>query len=101
MQPRNLLIRHLHALTDGHGRDPGSFPNALATMWFYISDDRSEAESILRDRVVPTIPHRQAQDAPIHLSWDASTLRGRSKPRLQGGTNASRVFLGCSGLKGA
>ncbi len=43
-------------LTD-RGRSPESFPNALATMWCYITDDRGEAERILRERVVPTV-HR-------------------------------------------
>jgi alkanesulfonate monooxygenase SsuD/methylene tetrahydromethanopterin reductase-like flavin-dependent oxidoreductase (luciferase family) len=40
-----------------HHKDPDTFPNALATMWCYITDDRAEAERILRERVVPTI-HR-------------------------------------------
>lgn len=39
------------------GKDPGSFPNALATMWFYITDDRAEADRVMRQRVLPTI-HR-------------------------------------------
>jgi alkanesulfonate monooxygenase SsuD/methylene tetrahydromethanopterin reductase-like flavin-dependent oxidoreductase (luciferase family) len=40
-----------------HGRSPDGFPNALATMWCYITDDQAEADRILRERVVPTI-HR-------------------------------------------
>ena len=40
-----------------HGKDPDTFPNALATMWCYITDDRAEADRILRERVVPTV-HR-------------------------------------------
>jgi len=40
-----------------HGRDPEAFPNALATMWFYISEDRDEANRVMRERVVPTV-HR-------------------------------------------
>jgi alkanesulfonate monooxygenase SsuD/methylene tetrahydromethanopterin reductase-like flavin-dependent oxidoreductase (luciferase family) len=43
-------------LTD-HGRSSERFPNALATMWCYITDDRVEAGRILRERVVPTV-HR-------------------------------------------
>jgi alkanesulfonate monooxygenase SsuD/methylene tetrahydromethanopterin reductase-like flavin-dependent oxidoreductase (luciferase family) len=39
------------------GKDPASYPNALATMWFYITEDRAEADRIMRERVVPTI-HR-------------------------------------------
>jgi alkanesulfonate monooxygenase SsuD/methylene tetrahydromethanopterin reductase-like flavin-dependent oxidoreductase (luciferase family) len=40
-----------------HGKAPHLFPNALATMWCYITDDRSEAERVLRERVVSTV-HR-------------------------------------------
>ena len=40
-----------------HDKDPDTFPNALATMWCYITDDRHEAERILTERMVPTI-HR-------------------------------------------
>jgi alkanesulfonate monooxygenase SsuD/methylene tetrahydromethanopterin reductase-like flavin-dependent oxidoreductase (luciferase family) len=47
----------LQELLAGQGKDPASFPNALATMWFYITDDRIEADNIMRERVVPTI-HR-------------------------------------------
>jgi alkanesulfonate monooxygenase SsuD/methylene tetrahydromethanopterin reductase-like flavin-dependent oxidoreductase (luciferase family) len=39
------------------GRDVAGFPNGLATMWFYITDDAIEAERVLTERVVPTI-HR-------------------------------------------
>ena len=38
-----------------HGKDPQTFPNALATMWFYITEDPSEADHIFRDRVIPAI----------------------------------------------
>jgi alkanesulfonate monooxygenase SsuD/methylene tetrahydromethanopterin reductase-like flavin-dependent oxidoreductase (luciferase family) len=34
-----------------------AFPNALATMWCYITDDRDEAERVLKERLVPTV-HR-------------------------------------------
>jgi alkanesulfonate monooxygenase SsuD/methylene tetrahydromethanopterin reductase-like flavin-dependent oxidoreductase (luciferase family) len=43
-------------LTD-RGKNPATFPNALATMWCYITDDRDEADRILRERVMPTV-HR-------------------------------------------
>jgi alkanesulfonate monooxygenase SsuD/methylene tetrahydromethanopterin reductase-like flavin-dependent oxidoreductase (luciferase family) len=48
---------HLQDLLRGHGKDPGSFPNALATMWFYITVKHAEAEKIMAERVTPTI-HR-------------------------------------------
>ena len=39
------------------GRDAGTFPNALATMWFHITDDAAEADAVLRERLLPVI-HR-------------------------------------------
>lgn len=39
------------------GRDAAAFPNALATMWCYITESRSEADEIVRTRLAPTI-HR-------------------------------------------
>jgi len=39
------------------GKDPETFPNGLATMWFFITDDAGEADRIVRERLVPTI-HR-------------------------------------------
>jgi alkanesulfonate monooxygenase SsuD/methylene tetrahydromethanopterin reductase-like flavin-dependent oxidoreductase (luciferase family) len=50
----------LQGLLPRHGKDPESFPNALATMWFYITDDHAEADRVMRERIVPTI-HRPAE----------------------------------------
>jgi alkanesulfonate monooxygenase SsuD/methylene tetrahydromethanopterin reductase-like flavin-dependent oxidoreductase (luciferase family) len=38
-----------------HGKDPQTFPNSLATMWYYITEDPAEADAILRQRVAPSI----------------------------------------------
>jgi alkanesulfonate monooxygenase SsuD/methylene tetrahydromethanopterin reductase-like flavin-dependent oxidoreductase (luciferase family) len=40
-----------------YGKDPASFPNSLATMWFHITESRGEADRVMRERIVPTI-HR-------------------------------------------
>jgi alkanesulfonate monooxygenase SsuD/methylene tetrahydromethanopterin reductase-like flavin-dependent oxidoreductase (luciferase family) len=45
------LNRHLA----DHGKVPGTFPNALATMWFYITENPSEADHIFRQRVIPAV----------------------------------------------
>ena len=45
----------LRELLAGANRDPGHFPNALATMWFHITDDDAAAERIYSERLVPTI----------------------------------------------
>jgi alkanesulfonate monooxygenase SsuD/methylene tetrahydromethanopterin reductase-like flavin-dependent oxidoreductase (luciferase family) len=43
-----------------HGKDPATYPNALATMWFYLTDDNGEADRIMRERVLPTIHRPEA-----------------------------------------
>ena len=50
----------LGSLLAAHGKDAATFPNALATMWCYITDDRNEADRILTERVIPTV-HRPEQ----------------------------------------
>jgi alkanesulfonate monooxygenase SsuD/methylene tetrahydromethanopterin reductase-like flavin-dependent oxidoreductase (luciferase family) len=47
----------LRSKLTGYGKAPDTFPNALATMWCYITEDRAEAERILHERVIPTV-HR-------------------------------------------
>jgi len=34
-----------------HGKDPATFPNALATMFMYITADRSKAERVLSETI--------------------------------------------------
>jgi alkanesulfonate monooxygenase SsuD/methylene tetrahydromethanopterin reductase-like flavin-dependent oxidoreductase (luciferase family) len=50
----------LRDLLPEQGKDPGAFPNALATTWFHITDSRSEADLVMRERIVPAI-HRPAE----------------------------------------
>ena len=47
----------LNRLLVAAGREPDAFPNALATMWCYITDDHDDAERVLHERVIPTV-HR-------------------------------------------
>ena len=47
--------RRLGELLDERGREPGAFPNGLATMWFHICDDPDEAERIYGERLLPNI----------------------------------------------
>jgi alkanesulfonate monooxygenase SsuD/methylene tetrahydromethanopterin reductase-like flavin-dependent oxidoreductase (luciferase family) len=55
--------KQLQALLLTEGKDPASFPNALATMWFYITDSRADADRVMRERMIPTI-HR-----PEEMLW--------------------------------
>jgi alkanesulfonate monooxygenase SsuD/methylene tetrahydromethanopterin reductase-like flavin-dependent oxidoreductase (luciferase family) len=45
----------LQQLLATEGKDSDTFPNALATMWFHITDDTAEADRVFRQRLVPTI----------------------------------------------
>jgi alkanesulfonate monooxygenase SsuD/methylene tetrahydromethanopterin reductase-like flavin-dependent oxidoreductase (luciferase family) len=40
---------------DAHGRDPDRFPNALATMWTWITEDPREADRVLREVLSPLL----------------------------------------------
>ena len=48
---RAALERELEA----RGRDAAGFPNALATMWTWVADDRAEAERVLAGVLAPVI----------------------------------------------
>jgi alkanesulfonate monooxygenase SsuD/methylene tetrahydromethanopterin reductase-like flavin-dependent oxidoreductase (luciferase family) len=37
------------------GRDPGGFPNALATMWTWVSKDRAGGDRVLADVLAPVL----------------------------------------------
>jgi alkanesulfonate monooxygenase SsuD/methylene tetrahydromethanopterin reductase-like flavin-dependent oxidoreductase (luciferase family) len=47
------------------GKDPSSFPNAIATMWLYITEEDRDAERMLNEVLAPA------------LSRSASELRQR------------------------
>jgi alkanesulfonate monooxygenase SsuD/methylene tetrahydromethanopterin reductase-like flavin-dependent oxidoreductase (luciferase family) len=38
-----------------HGRDPEGFPNALVTMWTWLTDDARDAERVLREVLAPLL----------------------------------------------
>ncbi|MGH2974381.1 MAG: LLM class flavin-dependent oxidoreductase [Solirubrobacterales bacterium] len=40
---------------DAHGRDPDRFPNALATMWTWVTEDARDADRVLRDVLAPML----------------------------------------------
>lgn len=50
-QARERLAGHLRASL----KDPEQFPNALATMWFHVSEDAAAAESVLTEVLAPTL----------------------------------------------
>jgi alkanesulfonate monooxygenase SsuD/methylene tetrahydromethanopterin reductase-like flavin-dependent oxidoreductase (luciferase family) len=60
-EARALLARAL----EDRGRDADGFPNALATMWTWVSNDRTEADRVLADVLAPL------------LNRDPNELRGQ------------------------
>jgi alkanesulfonate monooxygenase SsuD/methylene tetrahydromethanopterin reductase-like flavin-dependent oxidoreductase (luciferase family) len=54
---------------DGHlqsaGREPHDFPDAIATMWLFVTDSRREAEHVLNDVLAPTLNRDPTQ--LVHL----------------------------------
>jgi alkanesulfonate monooxygenase SsuD/methylene tetrahydromethanopterin reductase-like flavin-dependent oxidoreductase (luciferase family) len=38
-----------------HGKDPAQFPNALATMWTWITEDAGDADRVLREVLAPLL----------------------------------------------
>jgi alkanesulfonate monooxygenase SsuD/methylene tetrahydromethanopterin reductase-like flavin-dependent oxidoreductase (luciferase family) len=48
---REALSEQLRA----RGREPERFPNALATMWTWITDDDADADRVLRDVLAPML----------------------------------------------
>ena len=48
---KQSLAEQLHA----HGRDPDRFPNALATMWTWVTEDARDADRVLREVLAPML----------------------------------------------
>jgi alkanesulfonate monooxygenase SsuD/methylene tetrahydromethanopterin reductase-like flavin-dependent oxidoreductase (luciferase family) len=60
------------ARLDGHlsavGRDPTTFPDLIATMWMYVSDNHADADRLLEDVLAPILkrdPQQLATQLPI------------------------------------
>ncbi len=45
----------------GAGKDPARFPNAISSMFLYITEDRSEAELVLRTMLGPTFGRSESE----------------------------------------
>lgn len=72
-------------------RDPDVFPNALATMWFHITDDPTDAETVYQERLIPNIrrPEDEVRDRlPV---GPAETIAQRIAAFEQAGVQ--RIYL--------
>lgn len=48
-------LQRLQELLKTHGKDPAAFPNAIATMWLYITEDKREEERLLNEVLAPVL----------------------------------------------
>lgn len=46
---------------EAEGRPSEGFPNALATMWTWVTEDRAEADGVLQDRLAPILKRDPGQ----------------------------------------
>ena len=70
------LFADAHARLGDHlravGKEPDEFPNGLATMWFYVTEDRTETERIFHERLAPAI-HRSEEELRARLPVGSAT----------------------------
>ena len=81
----------VQAEVTGHGRDGAQFPNGIATMWCYVTEDRARAESILADVLVPILK-RPAEELRAKLPI-GSAEECAAKLLAYARSGAQRVFL--------
>ncbi len=75
----------------GAGKDPDRFPNAIATMWCYITEDKSEAKRIVRDVLSPTLNRPASELGQRALVGPARECAEKLAAYQEAG--AQRVFL--------
>ncbi len=83
--------QRLQALLEGAGKDPTRFPNAVATMFMFVTEDDHESNRVLRDILVPTINRPEDElRARLLVGSAASCVEKLTAYRAAG---AQRVFL--------
>ncbi|MFQ5796183.1 MAG: LLM class flavin-dependent oxidoreductase [Candidatus Bipolaricaulia bacterium] len=73
------------------GKDPSQFPNAIATMFFYVTEDRAAAEQIVRDVLSPTL-HRSEDELRQRLPIGPAQECAEKLAAYQA-AGAQRLFL--------
>ena len=58
------------------GRDPATFPDALATAWFLVTDTNAEADRIIRETLAPLLGSEpdQLRDLPAGTASHCSEV---------------------------
>ncbi|MEE9159214.1 MAG: LLM class flavin-dependent oxidoreductase [Gammaproteobacteria bacterium] len=73
------------------GRDPSGFPNAIATMWSYVTEDRGQAEAVIREILGPAINRPEDELKERVLIGSAAECAEKLQAYKEAG--AQRVFL--------
>jgi probable F420-dependent oxidoreductase len=81
----------LRAELAARGRDVGQFPNAIATMWCYVSDDRARTDALLTDVLAPMLNRPAEQLRAVLPIGSAEECAERLLAYERAG--AQRVFL--------
>jgi probable F420-dependent oxidoreductase len=76
---------------EAFGKDPNRFPNAIATMFFYVTEDRATLERIVRDVLTPTL--RRPEQELRELLLVGSTEDCAQKLAAYRAAGAQRIFL--------
>ena len=73
------------------GRDVARFPNGIATMWCYVTEDRARADAVLADVLAPMLnrPVEQLRETLPIGSAEECAVRLRAYDRA----GAQRIFL--------
>jgi probable F420-dependent oxidoreductase len=81
------LREHLSAA----GKDPDRFPNAIATMFFYVTEDRTVARRIIREVLSPTLNRPEEELSRRLLIGPAGECAEKLAAYQEAG--AQRIFL--------
>ena len=73
------------------GKEPDAFPNALATMMLYITDDRAEAKRMVQDVLAPALNRPWLELQERLLVGPAQECREKLEAYAEAGLQ--RVFL--------
>jgi alkanesulfonate monooxygenase SsuD/methylene tetrahydromethanopterin reductase-like flavin-dependent oxidoreductase (luciferase family) len=84
-------LRQLQEFLVAAGKDPSSFPNAIATMWMYITEEERVAERMLNEVLAPAINRPVAElreRLPIGSAHDCAKKLAAYQP-----VGVQRIYL--------
>ena len=83
--------RQLQGLIRDAGREPDGFPNAIATMFMYVTEDRSTAARIIEEVISPAL--NRPEDELRRRLLVGSAEECASKLAEYNAAGAQRIFL--------